>query len=136
MPLAIKCRQALIELEETRRNVRRFWNLIYAVSVAFALFTIFLVGSLVWGNDPSKAVAALATIASGGGLLFVIRQKNQAEKRHDTAKSALRRDCGEAAEQLRSLGPDVELGLPEEAVDLIAGSSTQGSTTADEGAER
>jgi hypothetical protein len=119
MGLPIKCTEALKELERTRQNLSRFWNLIYAVSVAFALLTIALVISLLWGNNPAIAVTGAGTIASGGGLLFVVNNKNQSKSEHEEAKKALREDCGSSSRTAAAAA--VDESLPDEAIAILTG---------------
>jgi hypothetical protein len=115
MPTTV-CQQAVLELERTRGNVTRWWQLLYAFGVAVTIFSILLIIALIWGNSPSKALSGLAAIASGAGVAFVSRQKTAAVKEHDDAKRALKPACGSS----RSLAGDVPAATPDEIVEILA----------------
>ena len=92
--------------------------------------TVWLVASVLWGNNPSTAVSALATIASGGGLLFIVKQKNDAQKALKNAYEDVKSGCaGPAAAEggpERMATPGGEAGLPGYAIDILGESSASG----------
>jgi hypothetical protein len=119
MALSVVCKQSLIDLNTARKNRQRFENLIYAFSVAVVLLSIVLVAALVWGENPSRAVSGLATIASGGGLAFVLKRRTEAAETLTKAQEDMRSACGTGPPQ----GPNeaaAEPELPDDALELIA----------------
>lgn len=117
MPLSVACKQALETERAARKNLARFWNLLYAVSVALALFTIGLIVALAWGNNPAKYLTGLAAIASGGGLAFIVKSKNSAKKDLDAAHNAMRKDC--KTPPARGADNLDQHGLPDDAIDIL-----------------
>lgn len=115
MGLTVPCTEALREVERTRNNLTRFWNLIYAVATAFTILTILTVIALLFGTDPQTLVAGLAAIATGGGLFWVNSRKNDAAAEHKSAKAAIRKDCRK--EVAETLGGE---GLPEDLIRILA----------------
>src|SRR4051812_8685388 len=118
MALSVVCRQSLIDLAQARKNRQRYENLVYAFSVAVVVLSIVLVLTLVWGNNPSKALSGLAAIASGGGLGFVLNRRSEASTILTDAQANMRTSCGApvGGDEKEAAG---EADLSNDALDLI-----------------
>jgi len=115
------CQAAIRDERAKFKRLNRFWALVYGVSAATAVASILLVVSLLWGNNPTSIVSGIATITSGGGMAWVVTQRNRAAKDHDAAKESLRQDCAGVQttgglESTRPLGPT---GLDDDTISAL-----------------
>lgn len=96
---------ALDEFVRTRKNVLRFWNLLYAASAATTVTIIVCLVVLVRGDDVGAIVSGAASIMTGGGVATIIKLKDSALKEFRVAQAAVRTDCsGDGFEGTRSVG--------------------------------
>lgn len=93
MNVSPTCQAAIRDERAKFKRLNQFWALVYGVSAATAVASILLIVSLFWGNNPTSIVGGIATVTSGGGMAWVITQRNRAAKDHDAAKQSLREDC-------------------------------------------
>lgn len=91
--LSVSCRLAIEELQRTRRNISRFWNLLYALSAFAVAGLIVAICSVVFGSSGAAIAGGVGTVVSSGGALFVVRLKNAARREHERAQNAVRKDC-------------------------------------------
>lgn len=121
MTVSPACQAAIRDERAKFKRLNRFWALVYGVSAATAIASILLIVSLVWGNDPTSVVGGIATVTSGGGMAWVITQRNRAANEHEAAKAGLRQDCAgvQTTRGLESMQPDAPTGLDEETIDAL-----------------
>lgn len=99
---------AMQELRRTSANVRRFWNLLYAVGVGTTVTLCFALALLVWGAGTAGIASGITALVGGAGVTFLVKLKNDAVRELEAAKAALRRDCRVAAGQRGGEGRDEE----------------------------
>ena len=108
------CYETWRDLTITRGQRDRYRGLVWFVSIAFAAACIILIFTVIWGEDPARAVAGLGAIAAGGGLGFVIRERNRADQAYQSAFTLFSNNCGGAKGATATSGA-VE-GLPDEII--------------------
>jgi archaellum biogenesis protein FlaJ (TadC family) len=98
---AILCQTYQRELEDARHQVKRYSNLIFAISIAFALVIVTAAFLLFVDNQQAAAVTAgLGTAASGGGLVFIVKQRSHYEQARTDALTKIEEFCGTEVRQL------------------------------------
>jgi len=103
--IPLPCSMALDEFVRTRRNILRFWNLLYAASAATTVTVIVCLVVLVRGDDVGAIVSGVASIMTGGGVATIIKLKDSALKEFRVAQAAVRADCsGDGFGGTRSAG--------------------------------
>lgn len=116
------CQAAIRDERAKFKRLNRFWALVYGVSAATTVAGILLIVSLFWGNNPTSVVGGIATVTSGGGMAWVITQRNRAAKDHEAAKQGLRDDCAgvqTATGGLEAARPDGPVGLDDETISAL-----------------
>lgn len=88
------CRFAIDEYRRTSRNIRRFWNLIYAVAAASAVSLIVFIVTLAIGSASTAIVPGVGSVLGGVAMTSLIKLKNDAYKEHQRARKAVKSDCG------------------------------------------
>ena len=89
------CRLAIDEYRRTSHNVRRFWNLIYAVAAASAVaLIVFIVTLAVGGSGLTAIVPGVGSVLGGVALTSFVKLKDDAYKEHLRARTAVKSDCG------------------------------------------
>lgn len=118
--MAIPCDMALDEFKRTRKNVVRFWNLLYAASAATVVTVIFCMIGLIIGDDVTAIVGGVSTIATGGGIATVLKLKDSAIRELRAAQKAVRSDCvGKITGSRRLDTPQAEISQLEGVVDRL-----------------
>lgn len=122
MSVSPACQAAIRDERAKFKRLNRFWALVYGVSAATAVASILLIVSLLWGNNPTSIVGGIATITSGGGMAWVVTQRNRAAKDHDASKDGLRRDCAGVASTtggLEAMPQDGPTGLDDATISAL-----------------
>lgn len=92
--LSVPCAMAIEEFHRARKNVQRFWNLLYAVSAALTVTLIFALGHVLLGDTVAAIVSGAGSAVSGGGFLVLRKLKDHAVDELRRAQTAVRKDCG------------------------------------------
>jgi len=108
--VGIPCQVALDELKRTSANVRRFWNLIYAVGAATAVGAVYAIVLFAVGQTAAGIISGIASVLGGGGTAFLNRAKDDAFDELREAKQAVTFDCSP-----RAGGRGLEESGPQEA---------------------
>lgn len=90
------CRLAIDEYRRTSHNIRRFWNLIYAVAAASAVALIVFIVTLAVGSGLTAIVPGVGSVLGGVALTSLVKLKDDAYKEHRRARAAVKSDCGGA----------------------------------------
>ncbi|MEU1476199.1 hypothetical protein [Streptomyces sp. NPDC005760] len=91
--LSVPCSMAIEEFHRTRKNVQRFWNLLYAVSAALTITLVFALAHVVLGDTVAAIVSGAGSVVSGGGFLVLRKLKDHAVDELRRAQTAVRKDC-------------------------------------------
>lgn len=91
--VSVPCQAALDELARTSANVKRFWNLIYAVGAVTAAVLIYAVVLVALGQALPAAFSGIASILGGSGTAFLSKRKNEAVAELQEAKESVSSDC-------------------------------------------
>ena len=116
------CQAAIRDERAKFKRLNRFWALVYGVAAATAVASILLIVSLLsGGNNPTSIVGGIATITSGGGMAWVVTQRNRAAKDHDAAKESLRQDCAgvQTTGGLEAMPEDSPTGLDDATISAL-----------------
>lgn len=122
MSVSPACQAAIRDERAKFKRLNQFWALVYGVAAATAVATILLIVSLFWGNNPTTIVGGIATVTSGGGMAWVVAQRNRAAEDHDAAKEGLRQDCAGVQATtggLESMRPEAPAGLDDETISAL-----------------
>lgn len=92
-PGSVGCKVAMDELRRSSANVRRFWNLLYAVACGTTVTLLYAFLLLLRGQGVSAIASGVASLVGGVGVGFLIKMKNDAVKELARAKKAVREDC-------------------------------------------
>ncbi|MFJ8188443.1 hypothetical protein ACIQ8D_01400 [Streptomyces sp. NPDC096094] len=92
--LSVPCAIAVEEFHRARKNVQRFWNLLYAVSATLTVTLIFALGHVIVGDTVAALVSGAGSVVSGGGFLVLRKLKDHAVDEQRRAQAAVRKDCG------------------------------------------
>jgi hypothetical protein len=87
------CNLAIDEFKRTSANVRRFWNLIYAVSAASAVMLVVFVVTIAFSDRLAAIVPGVGSVMGGAGLAALVKLKNSAYAELGKARAAVRADC-------------------------------------------
>lgn len=90
----VACGMALSELKRTSTNVRRFWNLLYGASAATLVALVYGLILFAVGAEAGAFASGVATLVGGAGAAFLVKMKNDAVAELESAKAAVRTDCG------------------------------------------
>lgn len=92
--LSVPCAIAIEEFHRARKNVQRFWNLLYAISAALTITLVFALGHVIFGDTVAAAVSGAGSVVSGGGFLVLRKLKDHAVDELRRAQTSVRKDCG------------------------------------------
>jgi len=90
---SVVCNAALVEFTRANKNVRRFYNLIWAVAAAAAATLIWALLSLIFGRSIDAMVAGVVAVLGGGGVAVLVNFKNSAMAEYAKAQAKVRQDC-------------------------------------------
>lgn len=121
MSVSPACQAAIRDERAKFKRLNQFWALVYGVAAAATVASVLLIVSLLWGNDPTTVVGGIATVTSGGGMAWVITQRNRAAKDHEAAKEGLRQDCAgvQTTGGLEAMPEDGPTGLDDATISAL-----------------
>ena len=121
MSVSPACQAAIRDERAKFKRLNQFWALVYGVAAAATVASVLLIVSLLWGNDPTTVVGGIATVTSGGGMAWVITQRNRAAKDHEAAKESLRQDCAgvQTTGGLEAMPEDGPTGLDDATINAL-----------------
>jgi hypothetical protein len=90
---ATPCDVAYVMVKFMEGEVKRWSYTVWGVGLAMGAALITAIGLIVAGKDAAAIVSGVATVASGAGVLRLVRQRGAAETRYEAAFNRLRQVC-------------------------------------------
>lgn len=91
--VSVACSIAIQEYKRARRNLQRFWNLLYATSGAATITLIVGLIAVIRGDASGAIASGVGALLSGGGAATLIKLKDNAVDELVRAQSSVRADC-------------------------------------------
>src|SRR4051812_5882850 len=91
--MSVACSIAIEEYTRSRRNLQRFWNLLYATAAATVVTLIVGLIEVMRGDAGTGVAAGVSALVTGGGFAVLIKLKDQAFGELRRAQTAVRTDC-------------------------------------------